>query len=157
MELIEQLIDSWHIHSRITFYLLDAVSEESLAGVSASKGRSVGQMFAHVHNVRLMWLESAAPALTDGLSKIPADSPDNLNKAALKSALEASTEAAGIALKQGFEAGKIKGFKPHPVAFYSYLIAHEWYHIGEIGMTLTQAGYKLDKKVAYGLWEWGAR
>ncbi len=157
MELTEQIIDSWHIHSRITFYLLDAIPEEALAGVSASKGRSVGQMFAHVHNVRLMWLESVAPALMNGLSKIPADSPDNLSKAALKSALDASTAAAEQLLKQGLETGKIKGFKPHPIAFYSYLIAHEWYHVGEIGITLNQAGYKLDQKVAYGLWEWGTR
>ncbi|MCA0456990.1 MAG: DinB family protein [Chloroflexi bacterium] len=157
MDMIEQVIDSWHIHSRITFYLLDAIPEEALAGISASKGRSVGQMFAHVHNVRLMWLESAAPALMTGLSKIPADSLDNLSKAALKSALEASTAVIKKLLQQAFEAGKVKGFKPHPMAFYSYLIAHEWYHVGEIGMTLTQAGYKLDKKVAYGLWEWGVR
>ena len=157
MELIEQIIDSRHIHSRITFYVLDAIPEEALAGVSASKGRSVGQMFAHVHNVRLMWLESAAPALMDGLNKIPSDSPDNLSKTALKAALEASTTATEQALKQGFETDKIKGFKPHPMAFYSYLIAHEWYHVGEIGITLNQAGYKLDKKVAYGIWEWGVR
>lgn len=157
MELIDQILDAWAIHSRITFYLLDAIPEEALAGVSASKGRSVGQMFAHVHNVRLMWLESAAPSLMDGLSKIPADSPDNLSKAALKSALEASTAVMEQVLKQGIEAGKIKGFKPHPMAFYSYLIAHEWYHVGEIGMTLNQSGYKLDKKVAYGIWEWGVR
>ena len=85
MELIEQIIDSWHIHSRITFYLLDAIPEEALAGVAASKGRSVGQMFAHVHNVRVMWLESAAPTLRNGLSKISSDSPDNLSQAALKS------------------------------------------------------------------------
>ena len=59
MELIEQIIDSWHIHTRITFYLLDAIPEEALAGISASKGRSVGQMFAHVHNVRLLKSTSA--------------------------------------------------------------------------------------------------
>ena len=157
MDMIEQVIDSWHIHTRIIFYLLDAIPEEALAGVSASKGRSVGQMFAHVHNVRLMWLESAAPTLMAGLSKIPADSPDNLSKAALKSALEASTDVIEKLLQQAFEAGKVKGFKPHPMAFYSYLIAHEWYHVGEIGMTLTQAGHKLDKKIAFGLWEWGVR
>lgn len=157
MDLIAQVIDSWHIHSRITFYLLDAIPESSLAGAAASKGRSVGQMFAHVHNVRLMWLESAAPALMAGLSKIPSDSPDNLSKAALKSALEASTGVMEQMLQQGLASGRVKGFKPHPMAFYSYLIAHEWYHVGEIGMTLTQAGYKLDKKVAYGMWEWGVR
>ncbi len=157
MELIDQIIDSWHIHSRIAFYLLDAIPEEALSGIATSKGRSVGQMFAHVHNVRLMWLESAAPTLMDGLSKIPSDSPDNLSKAALKTALEASTAAMEQLIKQGLESGRVKGFKPHPMAFYSYIIAHEWYHVGEIGITLNQAGHKLDKKVAFGIWEWGTR
>jgi uncharacterized damage-inducible protein DinB len=38
-----------------------------------------------------------------------------------------------------------------------YLISHESYHRGEIGIILTQAGYKLDQKIAYGMWEWGKR
>ena len=58
---------------------------------------------------------------------------------------------------KGFAAGKIKEGKPHPAGFFSYFIAHEWYHIGEIGMTLTQAGYPLDEKVSYGLWDWSKR
>jgi hypothetical protein len=57
----------------------------------------------------------------------------------------------------GLAAGKIKGFKPHPHAFASYLIAHEHYRLGEIGVALTQSGYPLDKKTAFGMWEWGVR
>ncbi|MDQ6694251.1 MAG: hypothetical protein M3014_07495 [Chloroflexota bacterium] len=53
--------------------------------------------------------------------------------------------------------GKIKGFKPHAVAFLGYMIAHESYHHGEIGLLLGQMGHPLDKKVAYGLWKWGVR
>ncbi len=60
-------------------------------------------------------------------------------------------------IKQGIAAGKIKGFKPHPAAFLGYAIAHEAYHVGEIGMTLKQSGRALDEKVAYGIWEWGKR
>ncbi|HVH13966.1 MAG TPA: DinB family protein, partial [Longimicrobium sp.] len=52
-----QLIDTWRIHDRINHYLLDAVPAEALSSVSASKGRTVGEQIAHVHNVRLMWLQ----------------------------------------------------------------------------------------------------
>ena len=62
-----QLLETWQIHDRINLYLLDAVDAESLGSYSASKGRSVGEQFAHVHNVRLMWLKSAAPELLAGL------------------------------------------------------------------------------------------
>jgi uncharacterized damage-inducible protein DinB len=70
MELVEQIIDSWNIHNRINLYVLEAVSVEALSGVSASKGRNVGEMIAHIHNVRLMWLKAARPELLEGLVKI---------------------------------------------------------------------------------------
>ena len=70
MTLDEQLIDGWMINNRINRYLLDAIPREALASASASKGRSVGEMFAHLHNVRLMWLKSAAPDLLEGLEKV---------------------------------------------------------------------------------------
>ena len=38
-----------------------------------------------------------------------------------------------------------------------YLIAHESYHHGEIGVALAQLGHPLDKKAAFGMWEWGVR
>jgi hypothetical protein len=52
-ELAEQLVETWAIHGRIVLYVLDAIPDEALAGVSATgKGRSVGAQFAHLHNVR---------------------------------------------------------------------------------------------------------
>jgi uncharacterized damage-inducible protein DinB len=43
--------------------------------------------------------------------------------------------------QQAVEAGKVKGWKHSPPAFMGYCIAHEGYHLGEIGMTLKQAGH----------------
>ena len=57
----KQLLETWDIHNRINLYLLDAVEPTALVSLSASKGRTVGEQFAHIHNVRLMWLKSAAP------------------------------------------------------------------------------------------------
>ena len=53
------------------------------------------------------------------------------------------------------ETGKVKSFKRSPETFLGYLIAHEGYHQGEIGMVLAQTGHRLPKEVAYGIWEWG--
>ncbi len=155
MELAEQIIDTWIINNRINLYLLDAIPPEALSGVSASKGRSVAAQFAHIHNVRLMWLKAAAPDLHDTQVKVEAKpQPD---KPTLHTALESSGHAIEALLKIGIETGRIKGFKPHPTAFLGYMLSHEGYHRGEIGIILTQSGYPLEDKISYGLWEWGVR
>jgi uncharacterized damage-inducible protein DinB len=150
-----QTLDTWNISNRMLFKLLDAIPLEALSGVSASGGRSVGQMFAHIHNVRLMWLEVSASDLMASVEKIPVRKKDGYETESLRTALNASHQAMEILFKRGLETGKIKDFKPHTMGFFGYFIAHEWYHIGEIGITFTQAGYPLDDKVAYGIWEWG--
>ena len=151
-----QLLETWEIHNRINLYLLEAVDAQSLGSHSASKGRSVGEQFAHVHNVRLMWLKSAAPELLKGLNKIENEQAND--KKLLAQSLTDSGKAIGALLAQSVEAGgKVKGFKPHATAFLGYLISHESHHRGQIALSLKQAGKPVDKKISYGLWEWGVR
>jgi uncharacterized damage-inducible protein DinB len=150
------LVETWAIHDRINLYLLEAVDPQSLSSHSASKGRSVGEQFAHVHNVRLMWLKSAAPELLKGLNKI--ENEQATDKKLLAKSLGESGKAIGALLEQSLEAGgKVKGFKPHAAAFLGYLISHESHHRGQIALSLKQSGKPLDKKISYGLWEWGVR
>ncbi len=153
--LVDQLVDAWHIHNRIHLFLLDAIAPEALMGSLSSGGRDIGHQFAHVHNVRLMWLKSAAPDLLEGLAKIEGEGPHD--PAVLARSLAGSGQAIATLLTRGHETGRIKGFKPHPTGFVGYLIAHEASHRGEIGVALTQSGHRLPDKIAYGLWEWGTR
>src|SRR3979409_1594406 len=126
----KQLLETWDIHNRINLYLLDATEPAALAGLSASKGRSVGEQFAHVHNVRLMWLKSAAPDLLTALAKIEKDQAGD--KQLLRRSLFASGAAIKALLGKSIAAdGKVKGFKPHVVAFLAYLISHESHHRGQ--------------------------
>jgi uncharacterized damage-inducible protein DinB len=151
----ELLIETWQIHDRVNRYLLDAVPEDLLGSSLAAKHRTVFQLFSHIHNVRLMWLKAAAPDLLKGLAKLEGESG---KKAALESALQASGTAIESLIRKALAAGgKVKGFKPHVVAFVGYLISHESHHRGQIGWTLKNTGHPLDQKTAYGLWEWGVR
>lgn len=151
----DQLIDAWRIHARINLYLLDAVSDEALAAVGPTKGRGVGETLAHLHNVRLMWLKEAAPDLLEGVGKVEKDAAQD--RATLRGALEASASAVERLLERALETGRVKGFKPHPAAFLGYLISHESHHRGQIAVALKGAKDPLDRKTAFGLWEWGVR
>src|SRR6267378_802708 len=97
------LLETWQIHDRINIYLLDAVDPVSLDSHSASKGRSVGEQFAHVHNVRLMWMKAAAPDLLKGLSKIENDQAND--KRLLRESLADSGKAIGVLLGQSLASG----------------------------------------------------
>lgn len=146
------LTETWQIHNRINLYLLDSIDEVNLKDISASKGRNVGEQFAHMHNVRLMWLKVADPALMEGLNKIE---KETITKELLANELKASGEA----ISQLFEKsdGKIKGFKPNATAFLGYLISHESHHRGQVMLCLKQSGHPVDKKTQFGIWEWGTR
>ena len=151
-----QFLETWDIHNRINLYLLEAIEPATLGSYSASKGRSVGEQFAHMHNVRLMWLKTAAPELLERLVKVEKEQTGD--KKLLHKSLATSGEAIRSLLSTSAQAeGKVKGFKPHATAFLGYLISHESHHRGQIVLSLKQAGHPVDKKTAYGIWEWGVR
>src|SRR5947207_11401335 len=99
-----ELLETWDIHNRINLYLLDAIEPAHLESQPASKGRNVGEQFAHLHNVRLMWLKVSAPDLMKGLNKIEKDQAGDkklLRKSlidsgtAIKSLLDQSAQGGG--------------------------------------------------------------
>ncbi|HYF31685.1 MAG TPA: DinB family protein [Chitinophagaceae bacterium] len=149
------LVETWHISHRINEYLLSGIQEPHLADISLAKGRSVGHQFAHMHNVRLMWVQASAPDLLPGLQKI--DKEIIITKKVLLDAFEISSEVIAEILKRGIETAKVKGFKPTPEAFLGYMISHESYHRGQIVLALKENGHLPDKKILYGMWEWGVR
>ena len=149
---MKQLIETWEINNKIDLYLLNAIEEEHLFSVSLSKGRNVGEHFAHIHNVRLMWLKQAMPELLTSVEKIE---KEKITKQLLIEQLQKSSIAISNMLEKALKEGKLKGFKPHPTAFLGYIISHESHHRGQIVICLKQSGHPVDKKILFGLWEWG--
>ena len=89
--------------------------------------------------------------------------PDELDRFRVTPALAGRALAAkrravlkivGAALDRG---GRIGG-SPHDAAgFIAYYMAHDSHHRGQIVLSLKQAGHPVNKKVQYGIWEWGVR
>ena len=135
--------------------MLNEIDESWLNDSVASKGRCIGEQFAHIHNVRLMWFKAAAPELLSGLNKI--EKENGINKKQLIAALTASGTAMAKLLNKAFAENRVKGFKPHPAAFLGYIISHESHHRGQIMLCLKENKHLTNKSLGFAIWEWGSR
>lgn len=152
---MKELIETFEINSRINIYLLDKIDEAWLKSQVGGKGRNIGEQFAHIHNVRLMWLKASAPELMAGLNKI--EKENGISKKQLVKELNSSSAAMVKLLTRGFSENRIKGFKPHPAAFLGYIISHESHHRGQVMLCLKENKQLTDKSLGFGMWEWGSR
>src|SRR5690349_11797672 len=98
---MERLIQTWTINQRMNELLVVDINDSLMKDVSANTGRNVGEQFAHIHNVRLMWLAVALPDLMNGQKKI--DKEQTITKKLIFESLEKSADAITQLLKHGFE------------------------------------------------------
>ncbi len=150
-----ELIQTWQINHRINLYLLEAIAAENLNDGLISKGRKVGEQFAHINNVRLMWIKEALPEALEKTVKVEKEMA--IDKDFLRECLIKSGEAIAELIEKSAESGRVKGFKPHPTAFVTYLSSHESHHRSQIILALKQSGHLIDKKTGFGIWEFGVR
>lgn len=153
MAMSDSLLDAWRTHVRLSLAYLENVPPQALAAKAPAMGRTIGQIIAHMHNNRLAWLEPLAPELAAGLEKVTR--PQSRDKELLIQSLRDSGEAvANLLQKIGAGDGRVKGFGSHVTSFLSYLTSHDAYHHGEVGISVTQLGYKMSSEASYALWDW---
>ncbi len=149
----QALLSAFDTNDRINQYLLENMPAEAWrAEPPEKKGRDVASIFAHMHNVRVMWLKATKgkiPAQLDRHSVTPAQARKGLeeSRAALRDVLKTSLDGEG----------RIKGFRPDVAGFFGYLIAHDAHHRGQITMLARQVGHPISQKTMFGMWEWGVR
>ncbi len=149
----EALMTAFATNNRINLYLIQHLPNEAWRATPPNgKGRTIGAIAAHIHNVRLMWLKSAG-------GQIPAKlDVDTATKAEAAAALEDSFAALDSLIRAALATdGRIKGFKPDVCSFLAYLFAHEGHHRGQMSMLARQTAFPLPQSAMFGLWEWGTR
>jgi uncharacterized damage-inducible protein DinB len=149
------LVAAWETHERIHEFLLESLDPAAWSALAPiGKGRTIRGVVAHIHNVRLLWLAHHAPELS-----LPAKldrEQATLDEA--RAALAASAAAIGELLKKALaDQGKLAGFKPDVVGFFTYATAHEAHHRGQICLLARAVGKPLEQAQGYGLWEWRKR
>jgi uncharacterized damage-inducible protein DinB len=151
----KSLLETFAINEKANQLLLRHLPDAAWqAPPPSGKGRSIGSMAAHIHNVRLMWLSAA-----NKTGKHPAKlDPDKATRAQVQASLKASADAIHALLDKALNdpAGKVPNFKPDVVAFVGYLIAHDSHHRGQIAMLARQVGHPLPPQTGFALWEWGS-
>jgi uncharacterized damage-inducible protein DinB len=158
------VLNAFNTNNRINQYLIDNIPQVAWnAKPPGGKGRTIAEIIAHMHNVRIMWLKAATRGQDNGKEKAGSRIPVPLDRAkvtpsqALR-ALEQSRHALSVIISQAMNHdGRIKGFRPDVAGFVGYLIAHDAHHRGQITMLARQSGHPLPQKAMFGLWEWGSR
>jgi uncharacterized damage-inducible protein DinB len=124
-------------------------------------GRTIGSIFAHLHNCRLNWLRNSAPHL-----KCPAALDPY--RCTMKQAAAAHKQSAMQCLAMMSEAfsedpkRRVTTFFrdswmpvwPAGGAMFCYMFSHEAHHRGQILQLAHQLGYRLPAKVTGGIWQW---
>lgn len=147
-----QLVEAWRMSNEANLFLLENIPEEYLIDSYSPRTRTVAAQFTHMHNVRLRWLNHAAPNLIGDVRSFPKGAQPT--KAELIAALQASEEIIATYLVQCEAAGEVKYWNGSPVTFLGYLIAHEAHHRGLAMAAMRISGHKLPQEIVYGLWDW---
>lgn len=152
MPLLAALLDSWDRNNAILVNLLRALPEGSLQTRATENGRTIGQLFAHMHFVRLVFVEEDAPEFARPL---PAGEwADESDPERIAQMLSGSAVAVREAVAGRLAAGQpMDQHYDHPILMLQHLIWHEGYHHGQIKLTLKLAGRPIeDRLIGRGTW-----
>lgn len=150
-----QLVEAWLMSHECNNYLLGEIDDQYLTDQYAPRTRTVAAQFAHMHNVRLRWLQHAAPAYANRLESFPRGAEPS--KSDLTAALEASASAIGRFLGGCDEAGSVPQWNGPPSTMLGYLVAHEAHHRALAIVAMRLSGHRLAQEVIYGQWQWGKK
>ena len=163
-ELATVLVETYSVNDAMNQILLAHLDRRAWRAEmpgAGRRGRTIGAIFAHLHNSRLVWLKNSAPHL-----KCPA-ALDPF-RCTMKQAAMAHRKSAGQCLRMltdalsdsprrrvtKFSRGSWAPVWPAGGAMFAYMFSHEAHHRGQILMLALQLGHRLPPEVWGRIWQW---
>ena len=135
--------------------ILSAIDLVTLLLRQAPSARSIGEIFAHIIEVRIKQLELHSGQ--EFISELePLSSTDTESRDALAAALEESANCVINYLEAELaDANSVLEGQQKVSVLLAHLIAHDAHHRGQILAILGQNGVEIPEVVTHGIWEWG--
>ena len=145
--LLAALLASWDRNQAVLAGLLRLVPDDAFDLRPDRGSPSIGEMFGHIHYVRLVFVAEDAP---EHARPVPAaEWTVERDRDRLAGMLEASAAAVRDAVRGRLAAGReMDEHYDHPILLLQHMIWHEGYHHGQIKIALKLAGRALDDEVA---------
>ncbi len=142
--LLPALLDSWERNNTILVNLLRALPEDDLKLRPMESSPSIGELFSHLHYVRLVFVSEDAPEFA---RPMPDEWIPVLDREPMAEMLNESAKAVREAVQGRLDAGReMDVHYHHPILLLQHMIWHEGYHHGQIKLTLKLAGRPLANK-----------
>ena len=149
---LDALLDSWDRNNVITTNLLRLVPDAAMDLEPADGSPSIGQLFTHLHYVRLVFVLEDAPEFARPMLKDEWKRERDRDR--LAQMLDDSAKAVREAVEGRLTSGReMDRHYDHPILMLQHLIWHEGYHHGQIKLTLKLAGRPIaDDDAGPGTW-----
>jgi uncharacterized damage-inducible protein DinB len=141
--LLDALLDSWDRNNTILTNLLRALPQSALEARAIDGSPSIGEMFGHIHYVRVVFLSEDAPEFAQPVPEKEWFAERDRERMA--QLLNDSAKAVRNAVKSRVESHREMNLHyDHPILFLQHMIWHEGYHHGQIKLTLRLTGQTLS-------------
>jgi uncharacterized damage-inducible protein DinB len=157
----QEMAQAYLVNDRMNQLLLERLDPRAWrAKLPAQKGRTIADIFAHVHNIRGKWLRLSAPHLKRPARLDRRRCTQKQARTALAESALRSSEMLAEALND--PQGRVPSFlrdgwaRPWPpgAAMFAYMMTHDAHHRGQACMLAHQLGYRLPVAVGAAMWGW---
>jgi uncharacterized damage-inducible protein DinB len=140
---LDALLDSWDRNNTILVNLLRAIPQGAMDIRATGSSPSIGQLFMHMHYVRLVFVHEDAPEFSTDVPKHQWTAERDRDRMAQM--LNESATVVRNAVRGKLASGRDMDLHyDHPILLLQHMVWHEGYHHGQIKLALKLAGHPFD-------------